>query len=433
MVSTPATSAHGQTLFAKNSDRPQEEAQPLVLRPREEHAKGAAVKLQFVEIPQVSTTFRHVGSRPHWCHGYEHGFNEHQVVIGNEGLPSRLPEADGPKLIGMELLRLGLERAATAEQAVDVITGLIERHGQGRFSNDDGVRTYDNIFLAADPQEAYVVEAVGHDWAARRIEAGAAISNVGMIGNDAMAMSHTAMAKAIRDGLYNPANDGRFDFARAFADREASASGIARQGRSSTVLGGRAGEIDVGTMMAMLSDHSDGAAPDEPFVLEPHDGVSICVHRNFSDSPGTTAASLVADLCNDGSRLPVYWCSLYSPCMGLFFPVFMEAELPNVLSAGKGEPSDDSPWWLFYRLTQDGLAGGPARVEEIRAGWRGLQQELLETAYEKAEQGAQMIEAGRADDAGEMLTGYLASNVDRMLATVRGMLAGRTAPVPPAP
>ena len=226
MVSTPATSAHGQTLFAKNSDRPQEEAQPLTSRPRERHAESTTAKLQFLEIPQASTTFRHVGSRPYWCRGYEHGFNEHQVVIGNEALPSRLPETNSPKLIGMELLRLGLERSATAEQAVDVMTALIERHGQGRFANDEGVRTYDNIFLAADPHEAYVVEAVGHDWAARRVEAGATISNVGMIGNDAMSMSHTAVAKAIRDGLYDPANDGRFEFARAFADREASAGGI---------------------------------------------------------------------------------------------------------------------------------------------------------------------------------------------------------------
>ena len=145
MVSTPATSAHGQTLFAKNSDRPQEEAQPLTLRPREKHAEDAVVKLQFVGIPQASTTFRHVGSRPYWCRGYEQGFNEHQVVIGNEALPSRLPETNSPKLIGMELLRLGLERSATAEQAVDVMTALIERHGQGRFANDEGVRTYDNI------------------------------------------------------------------------------------------------------------------------------------------------------------------------------------------------------------------------------------------------------------------------------------------------
>ena len=87
--------------------------------------------------------------------GYEHGFNEHQVAIGNEGLGSKLETAKQPKLIGMELIRLGLERSRTAAEAVEVMTGLVERYGQGKFDNDGGVRTYDNGYIVADPHEAY--------------------------------------------------------------------------------------------------------------------------------------------------------------------------------------------------------------------------------------------------------------------------------------
>ena len=35
-------------------------------------------------------------------------------------------------------------------------------------------------------------------------------------------------------------------------------------------------------------------------------GTGICVHYPEDGSRGNTAASLVADLCQDGSRLPVY-------------------------------------------------------------------------------------------------------------------------------
>ena len=51
-----------------------------------------------------------------------------------------------PKLIGMEIVRLALERSKDAKEAVNVITNLISSHGQGVFENNQNVRTYDNGF-----------------------------------------------------------------------------------------------------------------------------------------------------------------------------------------------------------------------------------------------------------------------------------------------
>src|SRR5690348_6921204 len=93
LIALGNVTTNGQTIFAKNSDRPATECQPLVQYEHQAHAAGQVVHCQFVDLPQVSTTYRHIGSRPYWCWGYEHGFNEHQVVIGNEALHSRLPEA----------------------------------------------------------------------------------------------------------------------------------------------------------------------------------------------------------------------------------------------------------------------------------------------------------------------------------------------------
>ena len=59
------------------------------------------------------------------------GANEHGVAIGNEAVFTKVPYDKGPALLGMDLLRLALERAATARQALDVITGLLVEHGQG--------------------------------------------------------------------------------------------------------------------------------------------------------------------------------------------------------------------------------------------------------------------------------------------------------------
>ncbi len=421
MVALPGATANGQTIFAKNSDRPAGECQPLVMRRSETHEPGSVAKCQFVDVEQAPVTYRHVGSRPWWCYGYEHGFNEHQVVIGNESLPSRLGHAPDARLIGMEVLRLALERARTAGEAVEVITGLVSRYGQGKFDNPEGVRTYDNIYLVADPREAYVVEAVCFEWAVKRVDGFGSISNVGMLGNDADRVSGSAPRFAESMGLWDSASGSPFTFTGAFADTDGSASGIARQCRSATLLSQRNGGIGVRTMMSVISDHSSGEFPDEPFVDDVKGEVSLCVHRG-GPTPASTAASVVADLCADGSRLPVYWCGMYSPCMTLFQPIFIDGQLPGELGVGSETPSPDSPWWLFHRLTNDGLRAGPERRAEIRAAWRPLQEELMESAYDIATRAAGLKADGEAAKASTMLGSYMAENTRRMIETARGLL-----------
>ncbi|MDP6698842.1 MAG: secernin-3, partial [Candidatus Latescibacteria bacterium] len=63
MVALGTATRSGQTLFAKNSDRPVNECQPLVQRQRQTHPPGATTRCQFVELPQAGITYRHVGSR----------------------------------------------------------------------------------------------------------------------------------------------------------------------------------------------------------------------------------------------------------------------------------------------------------------------------------------------------------------------------------
>src|SRR6478736_2520001 len=110
-------------VFAKNSDRPPDEAQ-VVLAHAVRRA-GATLQTQYLAIPDAGAA-AFVGSHPSWLWGAEHGVNEHGVAIGNEKIwTTDDPRAQPVGLLGMDLVRLGLEQARTADDALRVITDAL--------------------------------------------------------------------------------------------------------------------------------------------------------------------------------------------------------------------------------------------------------------------------------------------------------------------
>ena len=82
-------SRYGQNMLAKNSDRPTAEAQKLVFFPAQDYAPGATVRCTDLEIPQAAHTYAMIGSQPYWTWGFEMGYNEKGLMIGNEAQGSR--------------------------------------------------------------------------------------------------------------------------------------------------------------------------------------------------------------------------------------------------------------------------------------------------------------------------------------------------------
>ncbi|XP_024142029.1 secernin-3 isoform X2 [Oryzias melastigma] len=172
-VALPPSTEGQSIVFGKNSDRPCDEVQEVVYFPAKDYPAEEKVECTYIEIEQVAHTYAVVLSKPAWLWGAEMGANEHQVCIGNEAVWGR-ESADGEEaLLGMDLVRLGLERANTAEKAVNVITELLEKYGQGGSCMEDECNfTYHNSFLISDRVEAWLLETSGKYWAAERIQGG---------------------------------------------------------------------------------------------------------------------------------------------------------------------------------------------------------------------------------------------------------------------
>lgn len=175
----PAT-AGGRTLFAKNSDRPPGEAQ--IVSWFESRLDHGPVRATHIEVdPHRAATIGCLLSRPAWCWGAEHGVNAAGVAIGNEAIYTTLDPRSAPDaLIGMDLVRLALEWATSAAEAITVMTDLLEQYGQGGSGHDParfGRRPYWSSFLVADPFHAYVLETSGREWAVEAVDDVRAISN----------------------------------------------------------------------------------------------------------------------------------------------------------------------------------------------------------------------------------------------------------------
>jgi dipeptidase len=281
-------------------------------------------------------------SRPFWMWGAEIGANEHGVAIGNEAVFTRQPYAESG-LTGMDLVRLGLERAATASEAVEVITTLLATHGQGGgCGHEHRSFTYHNSFLIADPHGAFVLETAGRRWQAERI----------------------ARAWSISNGLTLPGMIAESDRIRT----RVSACRV----RRARTLAAAERALDVGDLMRALRDHGEGTEP--CYRLLNGAMAAPCMHAGGVLAASQTTASWVAELRPGAIR---HWVTgTAAPCVSLFKPVHVEEPLDS------GAPPSDradahSLWWRHERLhrqvMRDPVRLAPLFVAErdaLEARWR---------------------------------------------------------------
>ena len=328
-------SRYGQNMLAKNSDRPTAEAQKLVFFPAQDYAPGATVRCTDLEIPQAAHTYAMIGSQPYWTWGFEMGYNEKGLMIGNEAQGSRNAAEEETGLLGLDLLRLALERAATAREGIAVITELLERYGQNANASALRDRRYENSYLLADPQEIWLLETAGRQWVAAQIPDKLGISNCYCLGQDYDMASENLEALAREKRWIAP--DAPFHFARSYtltAIRQNLA--IPRMRRLNKLL-----------HQQERHDHFEGEITQPRFDACTGNFYSICMHP-MSWGESETTASLVARW-DDALGVIAAWCPC-QPCLSVYLPVYFTGYLPQTLSAPGKFFDENSLWWKTKRL-----------------------------------------------------------------------------------
>jgi secernin len=361
-------------VFGKNSDRPLDEAQPLASVPRQTHPAGAHVRCQYLTIPQVLETYAVLGSRPWWMWGYEQGVNEHGVVIGNEAIYTRddVPEVG---LTGMDLVRLGLERGATAAQAQETIVVLLEEHGQGGDCVYLVPRRYHNSFIVADGREAFVLETSGRRWVSKRLGRSTAIANLVTIGDDWDTCSDSLESYARSKHWWWGPPGRKLDFRSAYEDSSVREKTEPRYQASCRFLASP-DSCSIQRVMRHLRDHYEGGTvqvPEMPGRPRPY---SVCVHPGRFAS--ATAASMVVELLPENPSAPIAWCSMSPPCTSMFLPIRVGSQLPAPLTIGSNVDDLRSVWWTLHRLARFVELDPTALAPQVQEVWSEYETELVE-------------------------------------------------------
>ena len=296
-------------IFAKNSDRGCNEPQYMLFLDKNQ-LTNQMIDCTYVKVFQDQPTYQVLLSKPSWMWGGEIGINECGVMIGNEAVFTKSHGKKEPKLLGMDLLRLGLERGDTAKKALDVILHFLTEIGQGGNCGFDKPFFYDNAFLIADKKEAYILETSGKNYVVKQVQGYDNISNRLSIETPGMMQSNENI-KNFKKQHFEPVYS---HFSGSKNRYQMIHQAIKEQA-----------ELDLEKTMAILRGHHH---KDESKLYQKGSLKSVCMHKSMLGDHTTQSLIYV-----DRDQFPTIWVTGSStPCLSLFKPTYFGVKTPPIFT-----------------------------------------------------------------------------------------------------
>jgi dipeptidase len=230
----------GSVFLAGYGDEPSSHWLEIV--PRQQHAAEATITVgathearypgKLIKVPQAPITFKYITMNYSSFAGFpapltNGGLNEHHVAGRDIWSPSRkeLREMTPNPQTGLnysDLARIAMERARTAREAVEIVGGLIDKHGYATYGG--------NSHLFADVNEGWIfINFAGGQklWVAQRLGPDdIRVSRPGYIGDvpvdyqkhpDFMG-SANLISFAVKQGWYEPKSGEPFNVNKVYGD-----------------------------------------------------------------------------------------------------------------------------------------------------------------------------------------------------------------------
>jgi len=336
-------------LFAKNSDRSPNEPNLTLFIPAKVH-KDKELKCTYITIPQINKTYGCVIVRPSWTFGAEMGINDQGVSIGNEAVFTRSKAKKDPSLIGMDYVRLGLERAKSAKEAIEVITKLLETYGQGGNCGFDKPFYYDNSYLIADYKEGWILETSGKNWVAKPID------DIGNISNRLSIHKEATLKKCdIETNFFKDNTEPIYTYFSGSKARSA-------QGHCGLKA---LTDNDLIKLRSLMRSHHP---KDLDHLFKKGSIRSLCMH--YSMLGDHTTSSMVLEATTAGTIM--FLTSASAPCFRLFKPAFFDEHEHIVFN----DEQAAFQYWLSHEKITRALYAGLIDESEYRSRLKHSQRQI---------------------------------------------------------
>lgn len=383
----------GSVILGKNSNRVINETHNIEYIKGKRNTRNSKVKCSFMSIPQIEQTFDVLLLKPFWIFGCEMGANEFGVTIGNEAVYTKEPLRD-KGLLGMDLMRLALERSKTAKDALEIIISLLEKYGQGgQHSYNIKGRDYHNSYIIADSKEAWVLETADRFWIVEKVKNIRTISNTLSIGSEYDLIHPDLIQHAINRGFCKSEEDfhfsncfiPKFRFYHAVKESQPRSQfftkGKKRMECTTALLLKNKGMISPENIMTILRNHNISPKDEEKWSPSKATAKSLCHHATGMTIPDNSVGSLVSHIKKD---IQIHWVTGTSaPCISTFKPIFMPKPGFKVKQKlGGSIYNPESIWWQHEKLHRLVLLDYQKRINVFNDERNKFENKFLKKTYD---------------------------------------------------
>jgi dipeptidase len=293
------------------------------------------------------------------------GMNEAGLTMSCNWMYSKEENLEKVGIRRYAIRQLILEQSATALEAVNLLSSLIDTYGQADWSG--------LTYVLADPNEAWIVETTTHNWAAKKLKDNEIITvaNQFTIGEKYDMSSKNLIQNAIDKGWYN-SKDGPFNFKMVFGNPDFMNESYdsEREVRVEQLLGNKFGEIKPEDLMTVLRDryhNSNGYTP--PTSFEPD---RITCRAKGAKRPICTNLCQSSFVAHLRPNLPkefgsVLWYTMATPAYGSYFPLYpFGSKIVKSFTVDDPDENKPSAWWIYRHLQQKADISNAETIKSIR-------------------------------------------------------------------